>query len=166
MHIRLYSCIFVNTSESVSYVKCSHWLIREDSIRITLPSSYNTKSSDSTLPSTYFYVGSFNYCGFGVLVAVRYTLLFSHWGGYKLTAIFQTTFSNAFSWTKLYVFRLNFNEVFSKMSNWQSSIGSDNAMAPSRRQAIIWTNDVLGCRRIYASLGLNAKNPHQLDFLS
>ena len=26
---------------------------------------------------------------------------------------------------------------------------------PNRRQAIIWTNDVLDCRRIYVSLDLN-----------
>ena len=36
-----------------------------------------------------------------------------------------------------------------------SSIGSDNGLAPTRRQAIIWTNDGLGYRYIYASLGLN-----------
>ena len=39
---------------------------------------------------------------------------------------------------------------------WQySSIGSDNGLAPNRRQAIIWTNDVTDCRRTYASLYLN-----------
>ena len=43
--------------------------------------------------------------------------------------------------------------------NWQySSIGSDNDLVPNRREAIIWTNDVLGCRRIYAALGLNELN--------
>ena len=36
-----------------------------------------------------------------------------------------------------------------------SSIGSVNGVAPKRRQAIIWTNDVLGCWHIYAPLGLN-----------
>ena len=41
-------------------------------------------------------------------------------------------------------------------SNQQYSIiGSDNGMAPTRRQAIIWTNDGLGCWRIYASLSLS-----------
>ena len=39
----------------------------------------------------------------------------------------------------------NFTEVCSQVSNWQyASIGSDNGLAPSRRQAIIWTNDDLG----------------------
>ena len=33
--------------------------------------------------------------------------------------------------------------------------GSDNGLAPARRQAIIWTNDGLGWWRIYASLDLN-----------
>ena len=42
------------------------------------------------------------------------------------------------------------------MSNWQySSNGLDDGMAPSRWAAIIWTNDVLCCRRIYVSLGIN-----------
>ena len=41
-------------------------------------------------------------------------------------------------------------------SNWQyGRIGSDNGLAPTRRQAIIWTNGVLGSRRIYVALGLN-----------
>ena len=34
-------------------------------------------------------------------------------------------------------------------------IGSDNGLAPNRRQAIIWTNDDPVQRRIYASLGRN-----------
>ena len=36
----------------------------------------------------------------------------------------------------------NFTEVYSQGSNQQySSIGSDNAVAPTWRQAVIWTND-------------------------
>ena len=57
----------------------------------------------------------------------------SHWGRDKMAAIFQTIFSNRFL----------------------SSIGLDNGLAGTRRQAIIWTNDGLGYWRIYASLGLN-----------
>ena len=50
----------------------------------------------------------------------------------------------------------NFTEICSQGSNWQyANIGSDNGLAPNRRQAIIWSNGGLGCRRIYASLGLN-----------
>ena len=45
---------------------------------------------------------------------------------------------------------------FSYGSNWQHSIiGSDNGLAPNRRQAIIWTNDGLCCRRIYVLIGLS-----------
>ena len=36
-----------------------------------------------------------------------------------------------------------------------SSTGSDNGLAPNRRQAIIWINDRQCWRRLYASLGLN-----------
>ena len=39
--------------------------------------------------------------------------------------------------------------------NWYVIIGSDNGLAPNRRQAIIWTNGGLVYWRIYASLVLN-----------
>ena len=49
---------------------------------------------------------------------------------------------------KMFEFRLKFH--------WSLfSIGSDNGLAPNRRQAIIWTNDDPVKWRIYASLGLN-----------
>ena len=39
-------------------------------------------------------------------------------------------------------FDYDFTEMYSQESNWQySNIGSDNGLAPTRRQAIIWTND-------------------------
>ena len=50
----------------------------------------------------------------------------------------------------------NFTKVCSQASSWQYiSIGLDDGLAPNRWQTIIWTNDVLGCRRMYAPLGLN-----------
>ena len=59
----------------------------------------------------------------------------------KIAAIFQTTFSHAFSW-KCIDFDWDFNVVCPQWSNQEySSIGSDNDLALSRRQAIIWTND-------------------------
>ena len=62
----------------------------------------------------------------------------THWGRDKIDATSQTTFWSAFSWMKMF----EFIEVCSWGSNWQySSIGLDNGLAPSRRQAIIWTND-------------------------
>ena len=49
----------------------------------------------------------------------------------------------------------NFTDVCSHGFNWQySSIGSIDGLAPNRRQAVIWTIYVLGCRRIYSSFGL------------
>ena len=45
---------------------------------------------------------------------------------------------------EMYKFDWNFAEVCSQGSNLQcSSIGSDNGLAPARRQAIIWSNDGL-----------------------
>ena len=69
-------------------------------------------------------------------------LISTHWGRDKIDAILPTTFSNAFSWMKMYWFRLNFIELYSQGSNQQySSIGSDNGLAPTRQQAIIWTSE-------------------------
>ena len=87
----------------------------------------------------------------------------THWGQDKMALISQTTFSNAFPWMEIFKFQLRF-QVCLKWSNWQySSIGSDIGLAPNRRQAIIWSNDVLGCRFIYASLGLNELILHYVN---
>ena len=65
----------------------------------------------------------------------------THWGWDEIDATLQMTFWNAFSWLKI-VYEWNFTEVYSQESSQQySSIGSDNGLAPARRQAIIWTND-------------------------
>ena len=37
--------------------------------------------------------------------------LLTHWGGDKMAAIFQTTLSNAFSWMKMFEFRLRFHWI-------------------------------------------------------
>ena len=86
----------------------------------------------------------------------------THWGWDKMSDISQTTFSNAFSRTKIYELQIMFNSSLSLRSNYQyPCTGSDNGLAPTRRQAIIWTNDGLGHRRIYASLGLNELMRHK-----
>ena len=65
-----------------------------------------------------------------------------------MVAILQMTFFDSFSWMIVLYFDENFTEV--QGSNQQQfSIGSGNGLAPSRRQAIISTNDV------YASIGLD-----------
>ena len=65
----------------------------------------------------------------------------SHWARDKMAAILQTTFSNAFSWKNENV-TISIKISLKFVSNWQYSIiGSDNGLAPARRQAIIWTND-------------------------
>ena len=64
--------------------------------------------------------------------------------------MFKRIFLNENIWILKYVFV----ETWSLGSNWQYvSIGSDNGSAPSRRQAIIWTNTDPFHRRIYAALG-------------
>ena len=59
-----------------------------------------------------------------------------------MEAIFQTTSSNAFSLMKMYKFYIEISPKFVWMVQIQYfSIGSDNGLAPNRRQAIIWIND-------------------------
>ena len=78
----------------------------------------------------------------------------THGGRDKMAAIFQTTFSNTFYWTEIYEFRLRLHwsllpsvqlTIFQHLfREWLGAghIGSDNGLAPARRQAIIWTNVV------------------------
>ena len=66
-----------------------------------------------------------------------------HSGRDKIAIIFQATFSRALSWEKIFVFS-NLTAICSSGPNQQKSgTGSDNYLAPNRRQAIIWTNDDL-----------------------
>ena len=66
----------------------------------------------------------------------------THWGRDKMDTIFQT-FSNIFSWMKIYKFQIRFH--WSLFPTVQLTIFqdwfSDNGFAPSRQQAIIWTNN-------------------------
>ena len=55
----------------------------------------------------------------------------THWGHDEMTAIFQTTFSNVFSWMKMYEFRLGFHlGLFLMVQLTTSSIGLDKDLAP------------------------------------
>ena len=68
--------------------------------------------------------------------------LLAHQGGSQIDAILQTTFSNAFSLIKIYEPRQKFHwSLFLTFDLKYSSVVSDNGLAPTCRQAIIWTND-------------------------
>ena len=90
-------------------------------------------------------------------------VLLTHWGRDKMAAIFQTTFSNAFTWMKMFEFRLKcywnlfprvqltmFHHLFRK---W---LGAGQATSHYLNQwwLVYW--------RIYASLGLNELNSYFL----
>ena len=65
-----------------------------------------------------------------------------YFGRDKNAAIFQKTFSNAFSWTKMYKFWLRLHwSLFPRVQLTHSSIGLGNGLVPFRHQAIIWSND-------------------------
>ena len=70
----------------------------------------------------------------------------------KMAAISQTTCLNAFSWMKIFELQIKFH--WNMESNWQYvSIGSDDGLASSRRQVIIWSIADPVHWRIYAALG-------------
>ena len=80
----------------------------------------------------------------------------THWGRDKMAAIFPTTFSNAFSWKKMFEFRLKFHwSLFPRVQltifqHWfRLWFGAEQATSHYLNQC--W----LEYRRIYASLGLN-----------
>ena len=80
----------------------------------------------------------------------------THWGRDEIDAILQTTFSNTFSWMKMYEFRLRFHwRLFLKVQltifqHWfRKWLGADQATSHYLNQ---WWLDHW-C--IYASLGLN-----------
>ena len=85
-------------------------------------------------------------------VCVKYTASQSwHWILDKMADILQMIFSIAFSCMTNVVFRLIFDwTLFAKFQFQYARIGSDNGLAPNRRQAIIWINDGLNYWRIYA----------------
>ena len=77
------------------------------------------------------------------------------WGRHKVAAIFRTTFSNAFSWIKMYEFRvrIHLSLFLSVQLTTRQHWFSGNGLAPNRRQAISWTNANPVHWRIYAALG-------------
>ena len=63
------------------------------------------------------------------------------WGPGKMIAIWWMTFPKTFLEWKCFHFYQNLTEVCSQVPAGQNDgIGTDNGLAPYRRQAIIWTN--------------------------
>ena len=58
----------------------------------------------------------------GYIIVLSWCMRLTHWGRDKMTAISQTTFSNAFPWLEMYEFRLKFH--------WSLLLG----FSPTRRQ--------------------------------
>ena len=78
---------------------------------------------------------------FGIRLT-RYMCCLTHWDRDKMAAIFQMTFSNSFSWTKCMNFdRISLKFVCKGPINNIPALVQINVLAPTRRQAIIWTND-------------------------
>ena len=93
----------------------------------------------------------------------------TYWGQDKMANIFQMTFSNTFSWMNTFELLLRFHWILFlrvELTIFQHC-GSDDGLALTRWQAIIWTNDGLIYWRICASLGLSEltllSNSHNHD---
>ena len=93
--------------------------------------------------------------------------LLTHWGWDKMAAILQTTFSNLFSWMKMYEIRLKLHwslflqvqlTIFQHWFRWWLDAGQ-----ATNHYLIQWWLDY---RRIYASLGLNELIPNTLVSIS
>ena len=72
-----------------------------------------------------------------------------------MIVIFHKTVSIVISWINIFVvwYKLH-KKIFPRFQLVISySLGSDNGLAPKRRQAIIWTNDNPTYRHIYAPVG-------------
>ena len=79
----------------------------------------------------------------------------THWPRDKMIVIFHKTVSIVISWINIFVvwYKLH-KKIFPRFQLVISySLGSDNGLAPKRRQAIIWTNDNPAYRHIYAPVG-------------
>ena len=95
---------------------------------------------------------------FGMVTDLLYTnmktlFILTHWGPDKITAIFQTTFSNKFSWMQIYEFRLNFTEVCLQGSNWQyiPALVQINGLAPASNKPLSFCTLCLDQQYIYSS---------------
>ena len=87
--------------------------------------------------------------------------MLTHWVRDKMDAISQTTFSSAFSWMKIFEFRLKYHwSLFLKLQlttfqHWfRQWLGADQATSHYMKQ---WW---FVCWRIYASLCLNELTPN------
>ena len=78
----------------------------------------------------------------------------THWGRDKMAAFFDAIFSNAFSWMKMFKFRLRFQWILlrERINNIPALV---QIMALHRRGEKTLSEPMIVYWRIYASLGLN-----------
>ena len=120
----------------ISFTRCCHCQI--DNISISMYCSCEMKSNQAVCIRTH--------CDFMLLpnLPSQCEPVCPHIGAKtnKIVAISQTIISNVFSWMKMYEFCVRFHwSLFLRFELIYSSIGSDYGLAPTRWQAIIWTND-------------------------
>ena len=120
---------------------------------------YNWNETWDVFINEWIYIWKLSKC---ILFVLCYL---THWGRDKMAAIFQTTFSNAFSRMKMFKFRLRFHwslfprvqlTIFQHWFRWW--LGADQATSHYLNQGrkVYW--------RIYASLGLNELNYSSINY--
>ena len=123
--------------------RCSSQTPHSLPIRTSYGTSFASSKSDLTVKS------HSAFCSYSMAeVECSFALKHSHilcltrWGRDKMDAILQMTFSTAFLWMKMFEFRLQFHwNLYQRVQLIILQLGSDKGLAPSRRQAIIWTKD-------------------------
>ena len=93
---------------------------------------FKTYSSSSSLVITSRWFAT-SHLRAPVSVKLVYYIRLAHWGRDKMSAISQTTFSNAFSWMKMYGFRLRFHLSLFELTIYQNWfriwLGTDQAIS-------------------------------------
>ena len=108
------------------------WIWINTSCEFIMNDCITTTKQSTAKPCAYFLGYTVHPC-YGI-----YSL--THWGRDKMAAKFLTI-SNAFSWMKIYKFRLRFRWSSHGSHEQYCSIGSYNGLAPAGRQTTIWAND-------------------------
>ena len=149
-HIRSQFCTCQDSGAVVTCTKLEPvWIIRMIELEL-----------NQTQFSQYFELINWLWNGSFDMLYILVVYILTHWGRDKMDDISQTTFSNAFSWMKMFEYRLKFHwslflgvQLTISQHWFRKWLGADQATSHYLDQ---WWLDYW---RIYASLGLNELTP-------
>ena len=135
-----YSFRRINDNQIIACWLCMQFPHKVSAGMTILTTYYGREATDFTSSLTWLVLGDLQ------IIIISNTPL-THWGRDKMDAISQTTFSNAFSWMKMYKFRLTVH--------WSLFLGVQTTISHHWLRCHYLKQWCLDKRRIYASLGLN-----------